>query len=207
MRGSLTSRQNEVYEFIRDCIQRQSTPPTITEIMNHFGMRSTNGVNDLLIALERKEYIVRTRGTARGITLTDAAAPATAATKGVRKIPIVGEGDADDPISIFMSPQGMLTPDPLLFPDTGIFAAIVADDGMDGESILKGDHVIVRQDTDPPEGALVLALVGTQQLVRRLGKSANAGTLLPANRHYRKIPVTGNGMTIVGEVIGVIRKL
>jgi repressor LexA len=207
MRGSLTSRQNEVYEYIRDCIQRQSTPPTITEIMNRFGLRSTNGVNDLLNALERKEYIVRMRGTARGIALTDVAAPSAAVTKGSRKIPIVGEGDADAPISIFMNPQGVLVPDPLLFPAPGTFAAIVADDGMDGEAILKGDHVIVRQDQGLEEETLVFALVGTQQLVRRLRKGPGGTVLVATNRHYRKIPVTDSGVAIVGEVIGVIRKL
>ena len=209
MRGSLTSRQNEVYEYIRDCIQRRSSPPTITEIMNHFGLRSTNGVNDLLNALERKEYILRVRGTARGIALTDAAAPTAPAAKGVRRIPIVGEGDADEPISIFMNPQGVLTPDPVLFPEAGTFAAIVADDGMDGEGIIKGDYVIVRKEPDPAEGALVFALLHNQQLVRRLQKSPGSGMLVPSSRHYRKIPLVdphGN-VALVGEVTGVIRKI
>ena len=207
MRGSLTSRQNEVYEYIRDCIQKRSAPPTITEIMNHFGLRSTNGVNDLLNALERKEYIVRLRGTARGIALTDGAAQPTGGTKGARRIPIVGEGDGDDPISLFMNPQGVLTPDPLLFPDAGTFAAIVADDGMDGEGIFRGDHVIVRQNPSPADRSLVFALAGSRQVVRRLDQAT--GMLLPSNRHYKKISLTSpqEKPSIVGDVIGVIRKI
>lgn len=209
MRGSLTSRQNEVYEYIRDCIQKRNAPPTITEIMHHFGLRSTNGVNDLLNALERKEYIVRQRGTARGIALAEGAAPPSGATKGVRRIPVVGEAAGSDPISLFMSPQGVLTPDPVLFPEAGTFAAIVADDGMSGDGIFKGDYVIVRQDPSPEDRSIVFALAGSQQMVRRLELGSGTGALVPSNRHYRKIPLASphDAPSLVGEVIGVIRRV
>lgn len=56
---SLTDRQREVLTFIESQIGQMGYPPTIREIGRHLGMRSTNGVNDHLKALERKGYIKR----------------------------------------------------------------------------------------------------------------------------------------------------
>jgi repressor LexA len=55
----LTDRQREVLTFIESQIGQLGYPPTIREIGRHLGMRSTNGVNDHLKALERKGYIKR----------------------------------------------------------------------------------------------------------------------------------------------------
>lgn len=207
-RGSLTPRQNEIYEFIRFCIQQRSTPPTIAEIGARFGIRSTNGVNDLLLALERKGYIIRHRGTARGITLPENAPAAASGGRGPKKIPVVGEGDAANPFSIFMNPHGTIAPDPSLFPTVNSFAAIVTDDAMDGEGIFKGDYVIVQQSTELRDGALVFALVGAQQLVRRLqGAAGTVRYLAATNRYYKKIAVTEDrdDVALLGEVMGVMR--
>jgi len=207
MRGSLTPRQNEIYEYIRNCIQQQNTPPTITEIGARFGMKSTNGVNDLLNALERKGYIIRTKGVARGISLPENAPATTPKTKGIKKLPIVGEGDASNPFSIFMNPQGMLALDPMLIPQGNAFIAVVADDAMDKEGVFKGDYAIVRQTEDLPDGALVFALAGEQQCVRRLQGSGDRRQLVPSNRYYSRISVTDEEVALMGEVVGVVRML
>src|SRR3954467_9803104 len=59
MTEPLTDRQEKILTFIKKSIQDQGYPPTIREIGEHFGIRSTNGVNDHLKALERKGYLVR----------------------------------------------------------------------------------------------------------------------------------------------------
>lgn len=207
-RGSLTPRQNEIYEYIRHCIQQQNTPPTITEIGVRFGMKSTNGVNDLLNALERKGYIIRTKGVARGISLPENAPATTPKTKGIKKLPIVGEGDASNPFSIFMNPQGMLALDPALTPQGNAFIAVVADDAMDKEGLFKGDYAIVRQTDELPDGALAFALVGEHQCVRRLQGTGERRQLVPSNRYYPRITVNGDeDVALMGEVVGVVRML
>ena len=59
MKG-LTPRQREILDFITCSIQDNGYPPTIREIGRHMGIRSTNGVNDHLKALERKGFLTRT---------------------------------------------------------------------------------------------------------------------------------------------------
>jgi len=55
----ITDRQKAVLDFIASCIDERGYPPTLREIGNHLGIKSTNGVNDHLRALERKGYLTR----------------------------------------------------------------------------------------------------------------------------------------------------
>lgn len=59
MKQTLTARQQEALDFISACLNDRGFPPTLREIGEHMGIRSTNGVNDHLKALERKGYLVR----------------------------------------------------------------------------------------------------------------------------------------------------
>src|SRR6476620_5359260 len=59
MMQKLTQRQKMVLEFIQTTIDTDGYPPTLREIGNFMGIRSTNGVNDHLRALERKGYLAR----------------------------------------------------------------------------------------------------------------------------------------------------
>ena len=58
-RGVLTERQQEILDFISASITERGYPPTLREIGLHFGIRSTNGVNDHLRALEKKGHLQR----------------------------------------------------------------------------------------------------------------------------------------------------
>lgn len=55
----LSKRQAVALRFIVDHIKTRGYPPTVREIGTHMDIKSTNGVNDHLRALERKGYIQR----------------------------------------------------------------------------------------------------------------------------------------------------
>src|SRR5436189_5916719 len=55
----LTDRQKQALDFISRSIDSRGYPPTLREIGEHLGIRSTNGVNDHLKALEKKGYLER----------------------------------------------------------------------------------------------------------------------------------------------------
>src|SRR6187200_3793953 len=59
MAEALTQRQREILEFISASIVERGFPPTLREIGEHFSIRSTNGVNDHLKALEKKGHLRR----------------------------------------------------------------------------------------------------------------------------------------------------
>ena len=91
----LTARQKAVLEYISDSIDSRGYPPTLREIGNHLGIRSTNGVNDHLRALERKGYLTREDMKSRTLRLvrTPDGRPSSrppAAADDLVEIPIVG---------------------------------------------------------------------------------------------------------------------
>src|SRR5512146_2102149 len=59
MAEALTQRQREILDFISASIVERGFPPTLREIGEHFNIRSTNGVNDHLKALEKKGHLRR----------------------------------------------------------------------------------------------------------------------------------------------------
>ena len=67
----LTKRQEQTLDFIRRSIEERGYPPTLREIGEHMGIRSTNGVNDHLRALERKGYLRREDMKSRALKLVD----------------------------------------------------------------------------------------------------------------------------------------
>src|SRR5436853_4099213 len=71
MTEPLTDRQEKILAFIKKSIQEQGYPPTIREIGEYFGIRSTNGVNDHLKALERKGYLMRGELKSRALSVID----------------------------------------------------------------------------------------------------------------------------------------
>lgn len=72
LRRRLTDRQRRILEFVAASLRDRGMAPTLREIGERFGIRSTNGVNDHLRALERKGAIVREDMAARAIRLTGA---------------------------------------------------------------------------------------------------------------------------------------
>jgi SOS-response transcriptional repressor LexA len=69
-RPPLTPRQRAILDFIAEHVRR-GMPPTLREIGDVFGIRSTNGVNDHLKAIEAKGYLVREALKSRGLRLVD----------------------------------------------------------------------------------------------------------------------------------------
>ncbi|HUQ05870.1 MAG TPA: transcriptional repressor LexA [Kofleriaceae bacterium] len=59
MADMLTERQQQILDFITGSINERGFPPTLREIGEHFGIKSTNGVNDHLKALEKKGHLRR----------------------------------------------------------------------------------------------------------------------------------------------------
>lgn len=76
-RRAPTAKQRAVLNFIEEYIAREGMPPTLREIGKAFGIRSTNGVNDHLRALERKGYIRRRDMLSRAIVVLDGSSPET----------------------------------------------------------------------------------------------------------------------------------
>jgi Holliday junction resolvase RusA-like endonuclease len=66
----LTDRQKQIYTYIRKRIEG-GMPPTLKDLMDEFDIKSTQGVRENLRLIQKKGYIVRKAGQARGLYLTE----------------------------------------------------------------------------------------------------------------------------------------
>jgi len=215
VKGRLTQRQNEAYEFIRDYMDAHRKPPTLVEIGEALGISSTNGVYKLLQALESKGYIEREKHAARGIELLDVEDDPFGLGNDLPSLPLISRTASDQPERLRESPRYTLTVDPKLLrkaesPDRCLVAA-AGDDGMNGAGIHKGDLLIIEEMDweDVANGTVTAFLVQDQLLPREFHFANDRIHLRPADRHYTEetFPPVHPGCYVVGRIIGIFRSL
>lgn len=203
MKNSITERQREIYEFVRGFITTRGTPPTLREIGEQFGIRSTNGVEGHLAALERNGLIVRERGKSRGIFLQ-------AGERSVSTVPLIGRVAAGQPVLSPENLEGEVAVDLSLFSlktAQHLFALTVKGESMVDAHILDGDTVLVRQQSTAQPGEIIVALVEEEATVKRFFPEAGRIRLQPENRAMRPLYVDRGAFRILGKVVGVMRAL
>jgi len=165
----LTPRQSEILDYLRSEIDRRGLPPTIREIGEEFGIRSTKGVEDHLAALERKGFISREKGKSRAIEIAD-----RPDLRGAKLVPLIGRIAAGSPVLAVENHAGEFVFDEDLVGVGDTFLLRVEGDSMTNASILDGDLVVVRtQDTARP-GEIIAARVGEDATVKRFHREGQA---------------------------------
>ena len=189
MSEPLTERQEKILSFIKRSILEQGYPPTIREIGEFFGIRSTNGVNDHLKALERKGYVSRGELKSRALTVLDGGRSATGGTAAQRsvpgrapgrfsaspiggevvEVPVVGKVAAGAPILAQENITDHVRIDSMLVGESGkkVFALRVAGDSMIGDGIFDGDYIFVRKQLQAASGEIVVAMIEEEATVKR----------------------------------------
>jgi repressor LexA len=203
MNSKITERQQAIYEFIRGSIATGSRPPTMREIGAKFGIRSTNGVEKHLLALERRGYISRERGKSRGIAVTG-----VSRTSDI--IPLLGRVAAGVPVLSPENREGELTVDRSLFAlksSLQVFALGVRGNSMIEAHILDGDTILVQEQSIAVNGDIVVALVDGDATVKRFFLENGRVRLQPENRTMEPMYFDGGDLRIIGKVVGVMRKV
>jgi len=201
----VTARQLDIYNYVKEFILLHKYPPTIREIGDEFGIKSTNGVRDALNALERKGLIKKHSNQARGIALPQNAfhAPANAA-----NLPVIGRIAAGTPILAEENIEEVLTIDKSVLPrNSEIFALRVQGDSMTGDGILNGDIAIIRMQKNAEHGQIIVAIIDGNATLKHYYPAENRIELRASNPKYHPITVSeGEDFSIAGILAGVIRK-
>ncbi|HSG99452.1 MAG TPA: transcriptional repressor LexA [candidate division Zixibacteria bacterium] len=205
MTEKLTARQRTILEFIRDRIRLDGRAPTIREIGERFGIRSTNGVRDHLKALIRKGFLAHDSMLSRGIRLVDRVA------LDVGSLPLVGSAPAGSPITAIENYEGEIAVDKSFISTDDAFTLRVVGDSMINAGINNGDLVIVRKQSHAKEGDIVVAVVEDEATVKRIhfDKRTSAVVLQPENDKYDplRIDPETTRFYIAGVVEGLMRRL
>jgi repressor LexA len=210
MPQNLTKRQEQVLKFIRDHISRKGYPPSFREIGKHHAITSTNGVNCILLALQKKGFIKRSTKISRGIELIGpVAAISPPAADAVPEIPILGHIAAGKPIWAEENFSGSVKIDPsFIRRRKNVFALKVRGDSMIEAGILPNDLLLAEQQSTAENGDIVVALIGDEATVKKFYPGKDQIRLVSANPRYSPILLTKNSgeFRIAGKVIGIIRK-
>ena len=213
VKDRLTERQNEGYEFIRSHMRTERKPPTLREIGEALGIRSTNGVSKLLDALEKKGYVEREPHAARGLRLVEEEQDPFALDTGPPELPVISRTPSDEPEALRRRPSGHLAVDPFLLrrahaPEDCLVGR-AGDDGMNGDGIRKGDFLLIEEQPvrDLSNGTLAAFLVRSELRARRYFYANGKMHLRPADRHYTEetFPPGDPGCHPIGRVLGLVR--
>jgi repressor LexA len=213
--NELTERQQAVLNYIHVSITERGYSPTLREIGNHMGIRSTNGVNDHLRALERKGYIKREGMKSRTLQLTrlpsgiEDAPPANE--DNLVTIPIVGRVAAGALTEAVEHSEDSVRIDRMLIgQQRDVFGLRVAGESMIEAGIHDGDYVFVRKQLDARRGEIVIALVGDEATCKYFFPEREHIRLQPANSEMAPILIPKSdwqSTSILGVVVGVYRRI
>lgn len=203
--GTITPKQQKIYDFIQSFTAEHGYPPSVREIGAAMGLKSPSTVHFHLKGLEEAGMIVKAEGKTRAITLPAAPNRAVAEESNARadRIPVVGSVAAGSPILAEECIEDYLT-----F-DTGgrtgeYFALRVRGESMLGAGILPGDLVVVRRQPTANNGEIVVALLEDEATVKRFSQKNGRIWLLPENDAYS--PIDGTYAQILGKVAAVVRR-
>src|SRR6266478_2282305 len=167
----LTDRQKAVLEFISGSIDHRGYPPTLREIGEHMGIRSTNGVNDHLKALEKKGYLEREDLKSRALRpispLGSHHVERGAMSGQMVDVPILGRVAAGEPILAVEEAEDTVKVDRFfLGSNKEVFALKVKGDSMIEAGIYDGDFIFVKKQLTAHKGDIVVAMIGDEATVK-----------------------------------------
>lgn len=197
--SSLTPRQKDIYQFIREKIQTRGYGPTVREIGQEFEMNSPNGVMCHLKALQKKGLIHREPNMSRAIQIFESAKP-----KSRNNLRILGTIAAGTPIEAVEDAEILDFEDWQQGGD--VFALRVKGDSMIEAHIDDGDIVIIKRQQTAINGEIVAVLDDQNEAtLKKFYKEKGKFRLEPCNQNLK--PIIRTKVDVMGVLIGVVRRV
>ena len=202
----LTGRQQEIWDFLVDYVDRHGYPPTVREIGEAVGLASPSTVHAHLANLERAGLLKRDPTKPRALELVGRA-PAAAPVAELPKLPLVGQIAAGGPLLAEENIEDhVAVPERL----NGDFLLRVKGDSMVNAGILDGDLLVIQRAQDARNGDIVVALAGDDEsadeaTVKRYFREDGRVRLQPENDAME--PIYAQHVQILGTVKAVFREL
>lgn len=211
MRASkLTSRRQQILQFIRDFVEEKGYSPTVRDIAKGCGISSPSAIQYHLDILKQEGYIRREPEVFRSIGLVGEES------RGFALVPLLGTIAAGKPISVPTSDTWTAIPKEILRLPEGltqckdnVFALKVKGTSMIDALIDDGDIVLMEQASTANDGEMVALWLKSEQEVtlKRIYRDSGKLRLQPANKQMNPTYEDPDNVEIQGRIIGVIRKL
>jgi len=206
----LSTRQQEIYDFVVAYARKHGYPPTVREIGAEVGLASPSTVHVHLAKLEQAGYLRRDPTKPRALELVGREHSARREAAEVRVLPLVGEIAAGGPLLAEQNIEDYLAVPDGLSRGEDEFLLRVRGESMIEAGILPGDIVVVRRQTTAENGDVVAALVGedeaaSEATVKTFHREGGRIRLQPENSAME--PLYPEHVQILGKVIGLFRRL
>lgn len=202
MRASqYNEKEKAIYDYINETIRSEGYAPSVRDIQNAVGIKSTSTVHAYLNRLAEKGLIRKETGKSRTLhTESRSQSPHRTA-----RVPLLGSVRAGMPILAVENYEGYIDY-PLMnrsYPANELFALRVTGDSMMEAGILDGDIIVVKKDSYAENGDIVVALVEDSATVKTFYKENGHFRLQPENRTMK--PIIVDEVYILGKVVADLR--
>ena len=198
----LTERQRDVLSFISDRIESDGVAPTLQEIADAFGFRSTASAQKHVAHLERKGFLQREKHQKRGLILS----PTPTDSALAADLPLYGVVAAGSPIESIPDEEQISVPADFLRAGDH-YVLRVRGDSMIGDGVHDGDLVVVQRAENANDGEMVVALVGDEVTLKRIYREGRSTIRLqPANPTLPTMIAPAAEVQVQGIVVGLLRR-
>lgn len=222
----LTKKQNQLLLFISQQIAKDGVSPSFDEMKDALGLKSKSGVHRLVTALEERGFIRRFPNRARALEIArlpeaeayeDRNWTGRSAFRGFRRrldpadtiqneLPLYGRIAAGTPIEALRDPDSTVAVPQGMVGGGRHYALEIAGDSMVGAGILDGDTVIIQECEDVESGAIVVALVDSEEATLKIWRPAQGRVVLEAaNDAYPAQDYEPERVQVQGRLVGLVR--
>ena len=195
--------QQRILDFIKSEIQTKGYPPSVREIAQAVGLKSTSTGHGHLQRLEK-----------RGLLHRDARKPRAMEVMGdpnfVRNnstaVPVVGRVTAGVPILAEENLDEYVAIPEVMLGDGEHFILLVRGDSMIDAGILNGDYIVVKRCSEALNGEIVVAMIDgfeSEATVKTFYRENGGFRLQPQNPDFE--PIIVKELSILGKVIATVR--
>lgn len=192
--------QQKILDFIKSEIQTKGYPPSVREIANAVGLKSTSTVHGHLQRLEKRGLIHRDAMKPRAMEVVG---DPNFMRNNTTAVPVVGRVTAGLPILAEENLEDYVQIPDIMLGEGEHFILLVRGESMIEAGILDGDYIVVRKQQEANNGDIVVAMIDDSATVKRYYKEDGRFRLQPEN--HTMAPIYTRQITILGKVISLYR--
>ena len=199
-RGDMQAR---ILAYIEQEIRTRGYAPSVREIGEAVGLKSTSTVHGHLTRMEKKGLLRRDAMKPRAIGLSAAVSPFDE-NASLREIPVVGRVAAGTPILAEENIEETMTLPEEMVGSGELFILRVRGESMIQAGIMNDDYIVVHRQMNANNGEIVVAMIDDEATVKRFYKEKGHIRLQPENDAME--PIIVPEVMILGKVVSLIRK-
>jgi repressor LexA len=211
----LTERQKQILDYIEKCLIEKGYPPSVREIGQALGLRSSATVHSHLSSIEKKGFLKRDSSKGRALSLVPHRSGYSyernlniadyALYHSTVDIPRVGRIAAGKPIFAVEDNERVEKIPWEFVRNSDCFVLDVVGDSMKDAGINDGDRVVIRKQNYADDGDIIAALIGEDTTIKRFFREKDKVALYPENDKYK--PIVTDEITVLGKVLSVFRRV